>query len=138
MRCHWSYMKEGSLLLSKTRRQWRMCQFQERRGRMIECIYVWLCISSSQKKIQSSCTKNSSLGKFVGLLISTFLLHNNRVDVHWLPWEVFVEELKYVSATIAQLDNCVYIILVNEACAIKYMKIVGIAKLNVRLLDLKQ
>lgn len=71
-------------------------------------------------------------------MISTLLLHNNRVDVHWLPWEVFVEELKYVSATIAQLDNCVYIILVNEACAIKYMKIVGIAKLNVRLLDLKQ
>jgi hypothetical protein len=46
--------------------------------------------------------------------------------------EVFVEELKYISSTIAQLDNFGNIVLVNEACAIKYMKIVGIAKLNVR------
>jgi hypothetical protein len=37
------------------------------------------------KEIQSSCTKNSSLENLVGLLISTFLFHNNRVDVHWLP-----------------------------------------------------
>lgn len=87
-----------------------------------------------QKKFLSSCMKNSSLEKFVGLLVSTFLLHNDRlwIDVHWLPWEVFVKELKYVSSTIAQLNNFGNIVLVNEACAVKYMKIVGIAKLNVR------